>query len=241
MISVCLPVYAQPIAWLAMEGLCAQTTTSKWELIIFEDEQYPNGIDFYKQYEYRLRIAGCFRVIYKYSPERISLSRKWKIMAQISHDKSIGILMQGGDNYPQPIRIQTAADKLMTHDWISSPQIIFYHVKKKKTILYRKAGIGVGSDMAVRKELMLKLPDEVKWSSVDSWIFNLINKLKRLKIYEDITSDWKNGVATDGANRISLQRHKMFYNPNPPFYKTNISMRHCVPARIADMLKKYEP
>src|SRR3989304_10600877 len=124
MISVCLPVYAQPIAWLAIEGLCAQKTKGEWELIIFEDEQYPNGMDSYKQYEYRIRAGGCIRIVYKYSSERTPLSRKWKSMARMNDNKSIGILMQGGDNYPQPHRIQTAADKLMTYDWISSPQII---------------------------------------------------------------------------------------------------------------------
>ena len=49
-ITVGLPVYASPIVWLAMEGLCRQKNTCKWELIIYEDEEQALGIRFYKQY-----------------------------------------------------------------------------------------------------------------------------------------------------------------------------------------------
>src|SRR3990172_13426350 len=112
MITAALPVYASEIAWLAMESLCRQKTNVKWELIIYEDEQYPLGENFYRQYQSRLHDVGCNTLLYKYSPERIPLSYKWREISLMANKSSLGILLQAADNYSEPNRIQMAHEKL---------------------------------------------------------------------------------------------------------------------------------
>ena len=238
MITIALPVYASPIAWLAMESLCNQVTDVAWELIIYEDEEQPNGKDFYKSYSKNLVRAGCTRMLYLYSKRRIPLSFKWKEMAEKANDKSIGVLLQGADNYSEPLRIRKAHEILSQgYDWIYTPTSLFYHIHKKKYILYESKDIGIGADMAIKKELAQQLPDEVKWSSVDSWIFNNLKKIKPdAKIFQDLSENWRNGLATDGENRISLQRKKMFDNPVYPFYFTEIKSN--LPIEIWNKLKE---
>ena len=239
MISVALPVYASEIAWLAMESLCNQKTKCKWELIIYEDEQYPLGIEFYKQYSERLTKANCSYVYYKYSTKRITLSFKWKEISMDSNPHSVGVILQAADNYSEPNRIQTAFDKLSKgFDWLYTPKVIFYQIQSDQTILYDLEDIGIGSDMAISRNLAIQLPIEIKWSSVDTWIFESINKIKPFaKIFQDRSDNWKNGIATDGDNRISLNRKNLFVNPQPPFYITNIKAEDCIPKEYIDKLK----
>ena len=239
MITVALPVYASPIAWLAMESLCRQVTYAKWELIIYEDEQYPNGEDFYRAYWERLKEAGCCLLLYRYNEKRISLAEKWQSIFLRANEKSIGIILQGADNYSDPNRIQKASDKFKDgYDWMYSPKILFYQIYKRKTILYDLPDSGIGSDMAISKKMAQQLPMEVKWSSVDSWIFDNLKRIKpNAKIYQDESGDWLNGLATDGENRISLERKKQFDNPQHPFYATRLQAD--IPKEIWDRLKAY--
>src|SRR3989304_7399092 len=126
MITVALPVYASPIAWLAMESLCRQKVNVKWELIIYEDEQYPNESKFYLQYKKRLKAAGGVSIIYTYSEKRIPLSYKWREMALMAHSDSIGIILQAGDNYSHPKKIQLGYDSIKTgYDWSYCPKTYF--------------------------------------------------------------------------------------------------------------------
>lgn len=241
MISVCLPVYASPIVWLAMESLCNQKTNCKWELVVEEDEQYPMGEKFYCSYLLRLVKAGCIDIKYKYSEKRISLAEKWRSMAKDCNRNSIGILLQGADNYSSTNRIEKAAELFHNGaDWIYSNKVIFYHVKKNKTLLYYCPGIGIGSDMGMRTELARQLPKEIKWSSVDTWLLNSLKQIKSdLEIVEYTFKDCPTGIATDGANRISLNRHKMFDNPVPPFYQTRYKLSDCLPKEIIILLYEY--
>lgn len=224
MITVSLPVYASPIAWLAMESLCNQKTDIEWELIIYEDEEQPNGKNFYRSYSKRLVRAGCTRMLYLYSQRRIPLSFKWKEMAEKSNEKSKGMLLQAADCYSEPNRIKTAFENFKNGcDWLYSPRGCFYQIHKKKFLLYENMDILIGLNMAIRKELAQQLPTEERWSSVDTWMQNNLIKIKPdAKIIQDLSGNWREGVDTDGRNRISLQRRKMFDNPLPPFYFTDI-------------------
>lgn len=90
-LTVGLPVLANPFAWLAMESLCRQDTSYKWELIVFEDSHDANGKEFYEKYSSRM--INCERIVYMYSEERISLSYKWRKMRALMSDVSIGLML----------------------------------------------------------------------------------------------------------------------------------------------------
>jgi hypothetical protein len=244
MITVCLPVYASEIAWLAMESLCNQFCQCPWELIIHEDEQYPLGEEFYMSYRNRLRKAGCINIAYEYSKTRTPLSYKWLNMSKQSHPLSIGIILQGADNYSnysEPYRIQRSYDKMKAgYDWIYSPRAVFYQIQKKKTLLYELKKAGIGADMCIATELAVQLPREIKWQSVDSWIHSSLLIIKPdLKVYEDETNSHLDGIATDGNNRISKGRRELFDNPKPPFYETNIKASDCIPLDMILKLNKW--
>lgn len=164
------------------------------------------------------------------------------MMAKKCHMDSIGILLQAADNYSEPNRIENSAD--MFHDgadWIYCNKIHFYHVKKKKMLMYYAYGIGIGSDMGIRTELARQFPMVEKWSSVDTWLLNSLKEIKPdLKIVEYFNNGAPAGLATDGANRISLNRHKMFDNPIPPFYPTRYKLFDCIPKEIIHLLNEYQ-
>jgi glycosyltransferase involved in cell wall biosynthesis len=242
-ITVGLPVYASEIVWLAMESLCRQSTSYKWELIVYEDEFSPNGEAFYNQYFERLKSAGCIRLIYKYSKKRIALSVKWKAIAGWADNDCIGIILQAGDCYSEPQRIQTAFDKMLQgYDWIHSKRGIFYNVDVKKTALFDIGACRTGLNMCMSKSLATQLPDDERWSGVDNWILSSFKKLKRgFKIYLDESDNWRHGVDTDGYNRISLGRKSIIIDPAPPFQKTYITIGQCIPANVLQMLNDFKP
>lgn len=240
MVTVALPVYAPiNIAWLAMESLCNQKTNIDWELIIYEDEQYPMGEKFYLDYSARLIGSGCVNLKYKYYSERIPLSYKWQEMALMSDNRSVAMLLQAVDNYSNPNRIQATYEAFKEYncDWYSCEKSLFYRIKDKKMMLFDNLGKGVGSDMAINIELAKQLPKEIKWQSVDNWVFSSLKKIKPDLIeYLDKSNDWMGGLATDGRNRISKHRDKLFDNPIPPFYSTEI--RAEIPNRYFNKLWK---
>ena len=93
----------------------------------------------------------------------------------------------------------------------------------------------------MRRELAIKIFPEVKYSSVDGWLFENLKKIKLdLKINQDTTSNWKYGFNTDGANRISTNRKKHFINPAPPFYHTQINIQEYLPTDIYKKLLLFD-
>jgi hypothetical protein len=235
MITVALPNHACRITWLAMESLCRQITLDDWELIIYEDSDiYQGGKDFYMSYKERLGKAGCLRVKYMYSEERLSLSEKWATMAEMSHPDSIGMILQASDCYSEPLRINTAMAAFEAGmDWVQSQKGVFYNIITKQTMLFQKY-TGTALNMAIAMKHARNLNDEERYSGVDSWLYNQLPP--DAKIYIDESDNWKNGVDTDGHNRISIERRKYYRNPQPPFYKTEIKIEELLPPAIIDKL-----
>jgi len=234
MLTVGLPNYCSPIAWLAMESLCRQETTHDWELFIYEDSDKPLGLKFYKQYGERLAEAGCKNVRYWYSKERVPLSEKWLFFGKHAHRDSLGLMLQASDCYSEPKRIQTAVDALaLGYNWIQSNEGCFYHIDTGQLMLYRNNG-GTGLNMTIGIKELRAIPREAKWSGVDFWLAsNIIEPV----VFIDESDNWQDGVDTDGFSRISLTRKKQYKNPQPPFYKCAFEIQDLVPQGIAIALK----
>ena len=233
MISVGLPNYSSPFAWFAMESLCRQETFHEWELLIYEDSDNPLGALFYSGYIDRLKKVGCINVKYEYSKERVALSLKWIWMGKNMHKGSLGLMLQASDCYSGPHRIETAVNGLaLGYDWIQTNIGYFYNVLTCKVMLYN-SNEGTGLNMTISKRQLLSMPIEEKWSGVDYWLFtNMTNS----KVMINESDNWKNGIDTDGFNRISLHRKQNYNNPEPPFFATDVTIKEIIPEEIIHLL-----
>lgn len=237
-VSVGLPCLNAPIAWLAMEGLVAQKCTVPWELIVYEDADSPNGEDFF--YNYLDRLENCEQIIYIYSEQRISLSLKWRQMADYMALNSLGLLLQAADCYSEPQRIQLTYEKLKHgFDWVHSKQGYFLNINTGQTMWFSmKSGTLTGLNMAISKAALKLLPKEDLYSGVDHWLFTRAQQLKKdftHTFYE--SPDWKKGVDTDGENRVSIARRKMYASPTQPFFRLRLKASDILPREIVERLK----
>lgn len=234
MITVALPNYASDIAWLAMESLCRQETNCEWELIVYEDSDRPLGKDFFMSYFPRLKPTGCKRIEYFYSSERVPLNQKWITMAEASDNDSLGIILQGSDDYSSPDRIRKTFESFKKEtDWVQTDSAYFYNIRTKKKMKFEVSEWDNGVNIAISKRAMLQMPkDEEKWQGVDSWLH--MNMPSDYFFYDNI--ELSGGIFTDGFNRISLSRRKIYTNPTPPFYKTNKRLEELIPQEIIEML-----
>jgi len=237
MITIALPNYASTIAWLAMESLCRQKTPHQWELIVYEDSDLPLGEAFYNGYLPRLKRAGCIRLKYIYSLERVPLNQKWVTMAEVAHPQSLGLILQASDCYSEPNRINTAVQAFTGGaDWIHSYQGCFYNIPTGQMMKYQKQPHKTGINISVSLRSVLAMPkDQDKWSSVDHWLCS--NMPIDNKVYLDESEYWKGGVNTDGFNRISKKRHLYYSNQKPPFVHTYLDIHALLPVDVCEMLE----
>lgn len=235
MITVGLPNFCSPIAWLAMESLCRQITTADWELIVYEDSDKPLGALFYSGYTDRLINAGCTRIIYEYSKERVPLNQKWLWMGEKANPNSMGLILQASDCYSEPHRIQTAHNAFVCgYDWIQTNIGYFYHIKTRKMMLYKDHAC-TSLNMAISMRQLKQMPrGKEKWSGVDFWLWS---NMRLPKIFYDLSENWKKGVDTDGYSRLSVNRKLQYWNPQPPFFKTTAKIQDVLPADILKQLR----
>jgi hypothetical protein len=238
MITIGLPNYASNIAWLAMESLCEQITPYKWELIVYEDSDRPLEKEYFTKYQPRLKEAGCVRVVYLYSEERVPLNQKWLKMAELSDPNSLGLVLQATDCYSEPLRLATAEIAFSKGaDWIQSPRGYFFNILTRQFMLFEQRVLNdaTGLNMAVSMSAIKQMPkDEDKWQSVDSWLF--ANLPKGYEVFNDTSSNWLNGLDTDGFNRISLSRRTMYSRPKPPFGRCKTTLSQILPIAICERL-----
>ncbi len=229
-LSVLLPTWQnKEIIWLAMEGLCRQVDSPDWELIIFECEK-DCGIEHFKQWSERLYKAGCKQVLYMHSPERLSLSRKWKLMFEQA--KGEFVALQGSDDYPHPERNQLAVR--MDADWYDCMYYYQYHVQMKKLIQYAGWKGKTGFNMVIRAKLVKNIPACDLPNCIDSFLYRYAKPEK--VIHDDRIFA---GVSTTGHNTISTRRDMFFRNVKAPFRPTKKTLDKIgLPADIVKRLKE---
>lgn len=235
LLTVGLPVLNMP-AWLAMEGLCRQETCP-FELIVFEDATEPNGIDYYQKYLDRM--PSCERLIYVYSEHRVSLSYKWRRMAELMSSNSLGLVLQAADCYSEPNRLQLTLKALDEGaDWVHYEQGYFCNVLTGQVILFDLKLFGVtGLNMAISKEALQYLPEEDKYSGVDNWLYRNGKNKPDFKVEVINSPTWNKGVDTDGWNRISMKRRDYYDKTLPPFKKTETKIEDILPVDVIESLK----
>jgi hypothetical protein len=226
-VTVGLPVFnSDDICWLAMESLCRQQTTKKWELVIFDESL---GKEYFLDYQDALKKAGCVSMKYACEDIRFPLAIKWVNIAGVSEGSIL--LLQAADCYSPAKRIQDTPES----DWSHSCTGLFYNIATKQRMLFSNADCLTGLDMAIRTSLVKQMPKEAVWKGVDGWLLRQGQKLK--EDFKITITEFVGGVDTDGMNNISFGRRKNYDNPQPPFYTTSIQLEYVVPEDIAERLK----
>jgi glycosyltransferase involved in cell wall biosynthesis len=229
-LTVGLPLYnSENIAWLALESLCNQKNIDfAWELIIIQEglgNLQPEQI--LNQYGERLKEVGCVNLQIDILPKKITLSEKWHKMGAIMALTSKVFVLQAGDCYSHENRLANTYKcfaKRESMDFYDERFGIFYHIYKRKTMLFDAAASAArtGLNMAYRADLFRKLPLKELPRNIDSWIFSTLTKEKgeALSRFRDETNDNFSGIDTDGYNNIS-KRDEAYEAPFIPFYRTN--------------------
>jgi glycosyltransferase involved in cell wall biosynthesis len=236
--TVGLPVLAMP-AWLAMESLARQNSPCSYELIVYEDANDLNGIEYYQ--EFLDRMPTCQRLIYVYSEERVSLSHKWRRMFEMMSENSLGLMLQAADCYSEPNRLSLTFNALNDGaDWVHYDIGYFYNINSKQLMMFGING-DTGLNMAVSKAALAYLPVEDLYSGVDNWLYRNGKNKPNFKTVVINSPTWDKGIDTDGWNRISMSRSDMYVNPKPPFSKARTPVNDIIPADIIERIRRPIP
>ena len=233
LVTVALPVYNSPFAWFAMESLCRQKTSVQWELVVYEDAEGANGKQFYLNYFSRMQ--NCIRIVYVYTKERRSLAEKWCVCAEHSDQNSMCFLLQAGDDYSPPNRIEDTFQKFKSGvDWYEQNNGFFLNLRTRQLMSYSKGSTAAtGVLIAISTSLMKAIQAEAIWSGVDFWLWNNCKKLKiNLNKHNDTSHSFNYGVFTDGAEHISKSRKHYYDRPVTPFARTNRRLEQILPKEI---------
>ena len=236
MITVALPTWKnKDILWLPLEGLARQKCNVPWELIVMECET--DSKELVESYKEKLEKAGCQNLVYIYSPYRMTLGIKWKMIAE--HASGKVFCLQASDDYPQPDRNQKAWDALQDNDWFHSRYFYHYSFKHKILIKYDKETFNTnwktGFNISTLTDKVRKIADTQQPQGID---FYLYNQIKPESIFYDESSP-RGGVATDGYNTLSTKRARFFLNPVPPYLKTDKTIESIgLPKTIVEQIQK---
>ena len=221
LLTVALPIYrCKDIIWLVMEALCRQKNIDfDWEILSIEEQDGQVGIGTLSAYADRLKAIGCKRFVHWSIDKWMPLSKKWYNIAHVMSQTSLCFLLQGADDFPQPYRLKETCDIFQSGspDWVRTPLGLFYDIASGAVALLERNGCG--RDMAIRAELIKKLPFRDKARSVDHWIYYSLQAAKKssLKVFINKTSRWTEGFCTAGLNNISRERSELIRKHKGPF------------------------
>ena len=231
--TIAMPLYNMgQIATLAIEGLCNQKTSYKWELIVCEEKNEKSlGEEKLLEYKDKLYSAGCVNIKYIGLDEWIPLGQKWKILSENSSDTKCFIL-QAGDCYSHNLRIEKTCDAFYNKDcdYYDEQKGYFYSYKFNKTILFnpnKEYTHNCRLNMAWKTSLIKKLPTNDKRRNVDSFLYISLSGIQKINKYRcfDLHED---GVDIDGYNTIS-SRDNFFTKKSHIFQDVDIDLLEKIP------------
>jgi glycosyltransferase involved in cell wall biosynthesis len=220
--TVAVPLYNMGnIAGLCFAGLMAQHTRYRWELIVCEEQNDDMfGEERLRQYKF----PNCCDVIYIPLKERESLSIKWRIIALRARGKCF--LLQAGDDYSHPKRIENTVDVFMRgYTYYDEQRAYFYSFVHKKTIIFDPHPMNPHPcrvNIAWQTKIIKHLPIAHKSGCVDHWIYDSLKTKGVIRKFRDKKIHL--GVFTFGHNKIS-RTGKYFEHPHQPFRKSSIDIR----------------
>ena len=178
--TVAIPLYNMgKIAELCFLGLSRQKTNYRWEMIVCEEQ---NENMYGEEKIRKFSFPNCVQIKYIPIRERISLSVKWKNMAEQA--QGLCFLLQAGDDYSHPYRIEnTVKAFLKGFNYYDEQKGYFYSFKHKKTIIFNPSPQNAHPcrvNIAWLTKTIKRLPLVYKSTCVDIWMYNSL-KNKQLK------------------------------------------------------------
>ncbi len=128
-----------------------------------------------------------------------------------------GFLLKAGDCFSQPLRlVETSALITQGAEWIDAMRGYFYHLHSQTFVVFdtctlrRRKRYSTGLNMCVRTELLSTMELCEKKRGIDAHLFGVATETKGggLIVSHLDSPSWRLGVDTDGANFISLKRHR---------------------------------
>lgn len=232
MTTLALPTYnSSPILWLQLESLCRQETQYEWELIVCEDpSKYYAGESYLDSYRYKLEKAGCKQITYISLDRWVPLSYKWKLLASLAEGDNF--LLVASDNYSPPNRIETTVEYLKSYDWVDWSHGVFLDLDSGKSAKWNRPNPSLtGLYMGTKTKFIKPLQGPYPKKNIDNWIRNQ-QKINNRKSIEETPQ----GIHTDGANQISLNRKKL-YDDLTFFTRYWSNLDNLIPQEVITKLK----
>jgi len=218
LVTVGTPVWNNSnIFWLSIESLCRQKTDYPWEYIVSECPSANNiGEEGIREYEQRLRDAGCVRIVYINNGSRINLSTKWKRIADIAQGEVL--ILHDSDDYTHPGRIQRTMELIGDKPWYETRFAWHYLIGKNKMLRYDPQLTGnswkTGFNIAIKTDKLRAIPDIHRGKGMHTWMLSYLDD-------KFVDQEEYACIATTGANTVSFNRVRHFDQPSAPFQKTD--------------------
>lgn len=200
------------------------------------DSTLLSGYDFFASYWDRLKEAGCKRLLYMFSGERLPLGQKWKEMAKQASGAIF--LLQASDEYCHDRRVDVAGSHMAA--WYDTRYYHSYSFISKKLLFFDKESSKqwlTGNDMAIQTQILRNIPDNDHKQGVDFFLYSNLNgalKIRDQHIYP--------GLHTNGANTISTARERFYEKPEIPWQHTDLTVDDLgLPVEVVDRIKAFAP
>ena len=246
-----------PIGWISLESIARQENVDfGWEVIVIEDEGDSErmGEEAIREFEGRMKANGCTGIQYEIMDGRPPLSQKWKRMGELMSESSEIFLLQGCDDYCDPLRFSRTVRLFSDpdRDWIQSRYGLFYDIATAFTVLYDdqlkeqyEAPVDgyvkhpTGLNMAGKSKYFRSLPNDVVKRGVDQWVYRNVvaQKDEPLNVlWDEEEEDWRPAVFTQGLNSISLMRWHLMRKVQNPFTDATEPISEVLPQPLRDRL-----
>ena len=227
--TIALPLYNMGgIAWLAIESLIRQSTKHPWELIVMQESIEVDHCyyEISKSAIEQLRLAGCVNVIQIEYNEKVPLLQKWADAGVKASESSCAFLLQAGDCYSAPDRINESIKAIMAgHDWAHQQSGMFYRITDGAMVKYsgETKAYFTHLNMVFKTEHARTIPVSDITSKIDGYLFmHIKNTLQKFSV--GFIPNTLESLDTHGYNQISIGRGAFFDNPKDPFVETNCKL-----------------
>lgn len=242
LLSVALPLYRmKPIAWLAFEGLCRQEDAGDWELIILEEVEGSCGEEYVNLYTDGLVAAGCKTVKFYRYHEHVRLLEKWIRASQLMDVRSLGMLLQAGDDYSQKFRLRDTRKAFLDgYSWYQENTALSYNIIQQTSALLDVNDYEIfktGESKAISADFARAITDNGAIRGIDHYLHSIVANGGG-NIYA--TNPENLSMNTYGFNHLSTYRGNFVDMLKPPFYRSYTTLEQVVGSDIAKRLRNLQ-
>lgn len=231
----------KPIAWLAFEGLCRQEDAGDWELIILEEVEGSCGEEYVNLYTDGLVAAGCKTVKFYRYHEHVRLLEKWIRASQLMDVRSLGMLLQAGDDYSQKFWLRDTRKAFLDgYSWYQENTALSYNIIQQTSALLDVNDYEIfktGESKAISADFARAITDNGAIRGIDHYLHSIVANGGG-NIYA--TNPENLSMNTYGFNHLSTYRGYFVDMLKPPFYRSYTTLEQVVGSDIAERLRNLQ-